>query len=205
MAAIVTGYCGDEWRDIAAITTPLMQKYAAQYGHSFTAYRYERPQRPPSWQKLLAISAQLENSDEVLWLDTDVVIVDGTVDIFNDIPAGKRQAMVRHATTEGDVPNAGVWYVSRPMLGTLMACAMDDKFLHHKWWEQAALLSRMGFVEDGGICRHDMDTSLYEDTHWLDESWNVWRGSPSTIQPRFKHACGVTHGRLKYIRGLANA
>jgi hypothetical protein len=205
MGAIVTGYCGDEWRDIAAITTPLMKKYASRHGHSFVAYEYGNPQRPPSWQKLLAVASELEESDEVLWLDTDVVIVDGTADIFRGIPAGSRQAMVRHTTNEGDVPNAGVWYVTRSMLGTLMACAMDDRFLHHRWWEQAAMLSRMGFEEEGGICRHVASTPLYLGTHWLDQSWNVWRGSPSSISPRFAHACGVVSGRLDYIRGLAHA
>ena len=205
MAAIVTGYCGDEWDSIASITTPLMEQYAARHGHSFEAYQYDAPQRPPSWQKLLCVAAELETSDEVLWLDTDVVIVDGTADIFKDILAGKKQAMVRHATNEGDVPNAGVWYVNRSMLGTLMACAMDDRFLHHRWWEQAAMLTRMGFEESGGICKHVFETPLYSDTHWLDESWNVWRGSSPAIAPRFAHACGVTHGRLEYIRGLVHA
>jgi hypothetical protein len=205
VGAIVTGYCGDEWRDIAAITTPLMEKYASRHGHSFIAYEYGQTQRPPSWQKLLALASELETRDDVLWLDTDVVIVDGTADIFKEIPAGKKQAIVRHTTNEGDVPNAGVWYVNRSMCGTLMSCAMDDRFLHHRWWEQAAMLARMGFEETSGICKHVTSTPLYLGTHWLNESWNVWRGSAPSIRPRFAHACGVVDGRLEYIRGLAHA
>lgn len=203
MATIVTGWCGEEWREIAAMTTPRMQDYAERHGHEFEWYEFggDIP-RAPSWKKLLAIAGELECAEEVLWLDADVLIVDDSEDICSQIPSGKRQAMVRHATTEGDVPNAGVWFVSRSMLGTLMACAMDDRFANHKWWEQAALLSRMGFEEADGKCRHQTPTPLYQGTHWLDESWNAWKGSPSNVRARFVHACGVTDDRIGYLKGF---
>lgn len=203
MAAIVTGWCGDEWRDIAAITVPRMRRYAERHGHDFEVHQFGGDiQRPASWKKLLAIASEFEHDEEVLWLDADVLIVDGSEDIAAAIPSGKMQAMVRHATTEGDVPNAGVWFLDRAMLGTLMACAMDDRFVQHKWWEQAAMLCRMGFEEKEGQCRHETPTPLYLRTHWLDESWNVWKGSPQAVRPRFVHACGVTEDRLGYLKGF---
>lgn len=204
MAAIVTGWRGDEWRAIAELTVPRMSEYAARHGHTFSVYQFnDTIARPASWHKLLAIADAFSVADRVLWLDADVLIVDGSNDIAAELPAGKCQAMVRHACPGGDVPNAGVWFLDRSMLCALMTCAMQDVFVHHKWWEQAAILSLMGFSESDGRCRHETATPLYEGTQWLDESWNVWRGSPSSVRPRFVHACGVKDDRLGYLKGLA--
>lgn len=203
MATIVTGWCGEEWREIAALTVPRMQQYAERHGHDFEVYRFgDDISRPASWKKLLAIASEFEHAEAVLWLDADVLIVDGSGDIASAVPPHRMQAMVRHSTTEGDVPNAGVWFLSRRMLGTLMACAMDDRFVQHRWWEQASMLCRMGFEESDGKCQHETATPLYLGTHWLDESWNVWKGSPQTVRPRFVHACGVTEDRLGYLKGF---
>ena len=204
MATIVTGWCGEEWREIAALTVPRMQQYAERHGHDFEVYRFgDDISRPASWKKLLAIASEFEHAESVLWLDADVLIVDGSDDVAAEFPAGKCQAMVRHACPGGDVPNAGVWFLDRSMLCALMTCAMHDGFVHHKWWEQAAILDLMGFSESDGRCRHETATPLYEGTQWLDESWNVWRGSPSSVRPRFVHACGVKDDRLGYLKGLA--
>lgn len=204
MAHIVTGWQGDDWRPIADLTVPRMQAYAEKHGHEFDVFEFDdEVARPVSWKKLYAIAQAFETAEQVLWLDADVLVVDDSEDICAAVPCGKRHAMVRHATTEGDVPNAGVWVLDRAMLGPIVACAMDDRFVNHKWWEQAALLSRLGFGITDGQCRHTITTPLYQQTHWLDESWNVWRGSPATVRPRFVHACGVTENRLQHLQGFA--
>ena len=203
MGTIVTGWCGDEWREIASLTVPRMKNYAGRHGYDFEVYEFTGEiTRAASWKKLLAIASEFEIADEVLWLDADVLIVDGSEDIAFDFQPGMSQAMVRHSSPEGDVPNAGVWFLDRRMLGTLMACAMDDRFVNHKWWEQAAILCRMGFEERDGMCHHKTPTPLYRATHWLDESWNVWKGSPATVRPKFVHACGVVQDRIGYLRGF---
>ena len=135
MGTIVTGWCGDEWREIASLTVPRMKNYAGRHGYDFEVYEFTGEiTRAASWKKLLAIASEFEIADEVLWLDTDVLIVDGSEDIAFDFQPGMSQAMVRHSSPEGDVPNAGVWFLDRRMLGTLMACAMDDRFVNHRWW-----------------------------------------------------------------------
>lgn len=202
MAHVVTGWQGEDWRLIANMTVPRMQEYAAKHGHSFTVFEFDDSvSRPVSWKKLCAIAKAFETSEDVLWLDADVLVVDGSEDIVSHVSRGAKQALVRHQTNEGDVPNAGVWFVSKQMIGTLMECAMDDRYIDHKWWEQAAVLSRLGFGISDGQCRHHVATDLYRHTQWLDESWNVWRGSPP-MPPKFVHACGVTHGRLEYLQSL---
>lgn len=205
--AIVTSHEGEEFRSIAAITMPLIAAYAQRHGVAHI--EIEPPQfinRPSSWKKLVAICEGFVDSDEVLWIDSDVVVVDGSDNIFDAVPAGAAHAMVRHFTNEGDVPNAGVWLLRRPMLSVLASVAMVDAVVHHRWWEQAAILALMGFTEADGLCTHTLATPLYADTAWLDESWNVWRGSPDDTAVRFRHACGLAgEARIGAIKEWASA
>lgn len=206
MTAIVTAWEGDEWDGIAAVTVPLMQRYAHAHGHSLiTAKLPQFISRPASWKKLVVIAAALQHEEAVLWLDCDVIVCRGNVDIFESIPPDSLQAMVRHKSPEGEIPNCGVWYVTRKILPTLVAMAMMDGFVSHKWWEQGAMMSLLGYVESGGVSSLGHATDIYDATHWLDEEWNVWPGSPPGTSIRFFHACGVIENRLGYIREVVNA
>lgn len=204
---IVTSHEGEEFDEIAAITMPLITAYAERHGVDHidvTPPGFVK--RPASWKKLIAICDAFTDHDEVLWIDTDVVVVNGEDNIFDAASKSPAQAMVRHATVDGDVPNAGVWFLRRSMLPVLMSIAMVDVAVNHRWWEQAALLSVMGFVESEGRCSHQHITTLYQDTVWLDESWNFCRESPAGVPPRFLHACGMGGiERIEAIRGWANA
>lgn len=204
---IVTSHEGDEFDRIAEITLPLISAYATRHGIKhidITPPGFVK--RPASWKKLIAICDGFSDHDEVLWIDTDVVVVNGEDNIFDATPKSAAQAMVRHSTCEGDVPNAGVWLLRRTMLPVLMSIAMADSAVSHRWWEQAALLTVMGFVESEGRCSHQHETSLFRDTAWLDESWNLWRESPVGVKPRFRHACGMGGiERIEAVRGWANA
>jgi hypothetical protein len=92
------------------------------------------------------------------------------------------------------------------MLPLLMAAAMNDAFVNHRWWEQAAVLKLMGFVVDEYPCRNEAMTPLMMHTQWLDESWNVWGGSPAGVEPKFRHACGMAGDqRIKAIKEWSDA
>lgn len=203
---IVTGHEGKEHGEVAGVTLPLLRDYARRHDCGFVDYPLPASVgRPSSWKKLIAVSAGLAVAEEVLWVDSDVVVVHPDENIFDTVPGHAWHAMVRHQTNEGDVPNAGVWLVRRPMLSILMHAAMMDQFTWHRWWEQAALLSFMGFTEgDDGRVRLEEAGRLYSATHWLDESWNVCRFSPPEIRTKFFHACGLPHGpRMDAIRMAA--
>jgi hypothetical protein len=203
---VITGHEGEEFEQLAAVTLPLMEAYANRHGAAFMNCQLPAfIKRPPSWKKLIAIAGGFSEYDEVLWLDTDVVVVDSSESLFEAVPAADH-AMVRHQTNEGDVPNAGVWFLRRAMLPILVAAAMMDDAVHHRWWEQAAMLSLMGFSEQSGRCRNIKPTHLFQRTHWLDESWNSWVCSPPDVSPRFRHACGLAgERRLSLVKGWADA
>jgi hypothetical protein len=175
------------------MTWPLMERYADRYGCAPRRYeltpRYMR--RPAAWAKLIAIADALVEHDEVLWLDADVVVVDGSQDVFSDFAAGAAQALMQHKTEEGVVPNCGVWLVRREMVPFIVSAAMSDDLVFHRWWEQAAVLRLAGFSV-GEKCENVEQTPLYQKTHWLDEGWNSWAFTDAAVHKRFMHACAYT-------------
>lgn len=198
---IVTGSEGEEFLAVRQITWPRLSAYAAHHGMGF--YHDDMPygnKRPSSWKKLLFIAHGLTQADTVIWVDADVYVLNFLDNIMAGVPDDAWQAMVRHRTNEGDVPNAGVWIVRRPMLQYLMAAAMSDHLINHPWWEQAAIHAMMGFEFGESGNRHVHDTLLYQRTHWLDESFNVCRYSPPGVKQNWLHACGLVTNRLEAIK-----
>lgn len=198
---IVTASEGDEFAAIRKITWPRLSAYAAKHGMDF--FTDDLPpavKRPPSWKKLIVIAHGLAHRETVVWVDADVYVLNFVDNILSGVPDDAWQAMVRHQTNEGDVPNAGVWVVRRPMLPYLLAAAMRDDCVNHPWWEQGALHGMMGFVFTQTGNAHVSSTILYQKTHWLDESFNVCRYTPPGVKQNWLHACGLVTNRLEAIQ-----
>jgi hypothetical protein len=201
---ILTGWSGATHTAMAKHTAPLMEAYAQRHGHDFISLSLIGD-RPASWQKLPAIYASLKAYDAVCWLDADVVITWPGADIIAELQPGTCQAVVEHLTECGRVPNCGVWVVSRDMMPTLrQAWADGSAFVHHPWWEQAAIMQLMGYaVEPGPHGKLDSPTRLYEQTTFLRPEWNHHPGDinrPDT--PYFFHVTQYDD-RLSTIARLA--
>jgi hypothetical protein len=87
------------------------------------------------------------------------------------------------------VPNSGVWVCTREMLPTICDTWNAGKYLNHPWWEQAAVLERMGYiVTDKPHATLDKPTTLYERTTFLQSTWNHHPHDARRIaRPRFRH------------------
>lgn len=188
---VATGHIGGEYGEIAAITYPLMEKYASLHGCEFTSQPLvQRGSRAASWLKLERIASCLVDCDEVLWLDADVVIADSSRSIFQSFTPGSLQAVADVTATPERHLNFGVWALRRPMLPYLVAAAMSDEFTNHSWWEQAAMIH--------------LTKLHYIPTCVLGEEWNSWIGTPSHITPKFYHGCGLqSHERIAKIKEWA--
>jgi hypothetical protein len=200
--AIISYAEGDEHKELAGMTWPLMQAYADLCGAEFVGFS-AAPDIPrhPSWKKLACIADALVAFDEVLWLDTDVVVATQE-NIFDEIPEGKIQATVEHHSQEGHIPNMGVWLCRKAMAPWLVVAAMQDQCVDHKWWEQAAMMHLMGYSCEDGQCRRLREPRLQSLTHYLDERWNFCSCSKCS-DCCFFHACGlVGDGRLSAIKEL---
>lgn len=199
---ILTGWTGDDWREAAKATMPLMKTYADRHGMDFSWAELAGP-RPPSWQKVIGLMQTLPNRPAVVWIDADVVIEDGSRSILDDVPADADHALVEHHTNCGTVPNCGVWVVRPAMLPRLQEAWDCNRHITHPWWEQAVMLEQMGYAVDGTHARLDTPTTLYERTAFLDAGWNDHPNDQRRAEHvRFRHVTQYEN-RLETIRQFA--
>jgi hypothetical protein len=192
--ALVTFATGDHAR-LLDLSLPGFVEYAHRHDYTLITRAPGILMRPASWYKVSALLDALDRYDEALWLDADVVICDTSRDLADEVPADAWQALVRHHTPDGQVPNGGVWYVRPQMRDTLRAIWKHDRYLNHGWWEQAALLDLLGYAHHNRPVRLVTPSELYEHTHWLDLTWNSHEQHDPHPRPRFAHA---THGTLDW-------
>jgi hypothetical protein len=209
---MVTLATGDYTR-LLELSQPAMERYADRHGYEL--YRVEGMkeileragafERPPSWWKIPLLDAALGTYDEVLWLDADVMILDDDLDIADETPAEAWQALVRHHTTDGEVPNCGVWLLRWPMRKLLGEVWGMTQYLNHGWWEQAGMLDLLGYRDQPRPVVHLDSTPLYEATHWLPLEWNSHESMDRHPNPRFAHVtAGPVGWRAPIMRRYAD-
>lgn len=197
--ALVTFATGDH-KQLLDLALPGFARYAKRHGYTLVTRSPSLLLRPASWYKIPALLDALDHFDEALWLDCDIAIVDDTLDLAAEAPAGAWQALVRHHTSDGEVPNGGVWYVRQPARPALEAVWRSHEYLVHPWWEQAALLGLLGYQL--APARLLEPTVLYDRTHWLGLEWNSHEQNDRHPEPRFAHAtCGTVEWRAAVMRG----
>lgn len=169
------------------VSEPGFREYADRHGYEFRICEDIPTFRPPSWFKVLALRDALQEHDEALWLDADILILDGEQDIAEDVWPGAWQGLVVHHTPDGEVPNHGVWFVRRPMLPVLAEMWRMDEYTHHPWWEQAAGCELLGYDPLERPMELRYSTKLYARTAFLGTEWNSHRDDEA-LEPRFWHA-----------------
>jgi len=117
------------------------------------------------------------------------------------VPDHDVQALVRHRTPDGEVPNCGVWFVRAGLRPTLVRLWGMDRYLDHPWWEQAGMLDLLGYRHTVRPVELAAPTELYRRTHWLGLEWNSHEQNDRHPQPRFAHAtCGSVDWREAVMR-----
>lgn len=184
---VLTGWSGVEFAQIAAHTLPILHRYAKRHGMAFGCANLVGP-RPPSWMKVAALRQALETHSVVAWIDADVVVLDAAANIMDEI-GDAWHGIVEHETECGNVPNCGVWVVTQAMRPVLADMWDSDEDVEHPWWEQAALLRRMGYrIDAGPRATLDTCTTLYRSTAFLHPTWNHHpRDARRVDAPRFLH------------------
>lgn len=183
------------------IALPSFEEFAERHGYDLTVAHPRVEGRAASWFKIPLLHNLLAIHDEVLWLDADVVVVDPSEDIAAALPGGFWQALAEHhSAVDGNHPNCGVWLVRRPMRSLLARIWGMTSFLHHPWWEQAAILDLMGYETTRPV-RHVSSTCLWYRTGLLGEEWNALPGA-DVAYPRFRHSASRLD-RAQLMRGWA--
>lgn len=196
---ILTGWAGVQFAEIAAHTLPVLRSYAVTHDISMACVNLVG-NRPPSWLKVQALYEELGRFDRVAWIDADVVVLDDSRNIFDDLGDGW-QALVEHHTPSGTVPNCGVWLVTQAMRPVLAEMWNGKRHIHHPWWEQATLLEQMGYeVLPGPVARLGTPTGLWHKTTWMGAEWNHHPHDTRRVAtPRFLHVTQYAD-RLAVVR-----
>jgi hypothetical protein len=181
------------------LSRPTFAAFAQRHGYELITSSEADPGRPPAWAKVPMLREALGSYDRVLWIDADAVIVDAS----DDIPLERDLALVRHRRGDQLVPNTGVMAMrsggfAEGLLDELWAA---KRFIHHPWWENAALLHLFGYelpsALEPGLRRlrrrrlaHVRPSPYLERTQFLPPEWNaVYPDRPE--HPRIVHFPGV--------------
>ncbi len=192
---LATSYTPD-FADIGAFAAASLHLYAARHGHSVHAECAPPGDRPPAWRKIEVISSLLDRGhDAVLWVDADAVILRSDADILAELRPGKDLYLVQHLTPQFPdlpVPISGVMLIrgsdwSRELLRRIWE---RTEYLHHPWWENAALIAIMGYRGLLGDEPHAPDPEVMARVHFLDEAWNAIPGISPCQEPIIRHFAG---------------
>ena len=201
---VLTGWSGTAFAKIAAHTLPLLERYAQRHGVTFACSNLFGA-RPPSWNKILMLQTALEQFDLVVWIDADVVVLEGDRWIGDELQPGTIHGLVAHDTECGEVPNCGVWICTREMLPVLGELWGMEEFVRHPWWEQGALLTLLGYhVTEQPSAKRERPSDLYVRTTWLAPEWNHHpRDARKVDTPRFVHVTQYAE-RLATVKELCS-
>jgi hypothetical protein len=164
--------------------------YARRHGYDLQLHEHTLDgTRPTPWSKIVALQRLEEHYDLLLWLDADLMIVDGRVDIASEVVDGRFLYLVEHQTKEGQMPNTGVMLLRtgddcRAFLEQVWA---QDDLMEHTWWENAAVCRLLGYELDPP--RPARPTPWLERTKLISGRWNSIHDAPST-RPRVRHYPG---------------
>lgn len=147
---ICTLAIGESHVAMMKIMVPTLEYYAKM--HNIDCFINEQtvgfdPSRPPSWDKIILMKHMLNYYNTVIWIDADAIICNPIYDIRNDIDVNYPIQLVTHFGIKPLFPNGGVWIVQRDprSLELLEAIWSQEQLINHPWWEQAALLTLLGY------------------------------------------------------------
>jgi hypothetical protein len=192
--------------ELLAIVGPALKDYARRHCYDVVLEsRLLDKGRPAAWSKVLLLQRLMDQYQAAVWIDSDAIIVEPSLDILDELPDTKDLGMVAHCTVEGpEIPNTGVLAIrSTPETRDfLQRIWQHQAFINHKWWDNAAALSLLGYTTDAPVRR--ISSSRYQRlVHFLDEGWNSLPAAPSK-NPRIIHFAGEDHrARVIGLQDLA--
>jgi len=197
------------------LALPTFQNYAERFGYDVVVGAGEEAAqagRPGPWRKVPLIRNALNEYHVVLWLDTDVMILDASRDIAEELAPDDYQGLVEQVSSDGRIPNTGVWVLRAGDRAQrfLEAIWNEIDFIDHMWTDQAAAVTALGYdlapwLPDASLarpCERRRDTPLFRGTRLLSAEWNSLSFWMPVERPRFNHHAGAwpLERRVKAMR-----
>lgn len=188
---------------IARFTVPSMRRYAERHGMDFACFVDFKIDRPPAWAKIYLTEQMFDQGyDYVLWVDADAYFRRTDDDIRHEIDADHDIYFFRERLHGPDSPqdgplNSGL-YVMRnsPLTRQLLARSEARvEFIHHAWWEQAAIMAELGYqsmLTGDRSVPDTLDPAYRDAVRWLPDKWNCFVGRYAVPDPILAHYTGMT-------------
>ena len=209
MNRCIVTYAAGAHEELLEVALPGYKQFAVNHGYEVVVGQ-KLTDFPPAWNKIPLLLYVLQRCEEVVWFDCDLVVVDPSED-FPPLPKEPTyyHSLVRHFEEDSEVPNSGVWRVTREIVSLLQKMQELEVFKNHGWWEQAALMTLMGYtVPPEGThyldtkCKNVVQTRWYMSCHFMRLCWNshpMYRAE----NPRIIHCSYPKMGqRLEVMRAL---
>jgi hypothetical protein len=176
-----------------------LEDFAARHGYDLHLQtEAEDPSRPLSWSKVPLLRRLLGEYDVAVWVDADAIFLDTSRDIAEELEDDRFLYLCMHRYEGQDAANCGILMLRScdEALALLDDVWAMTEFVDHPWWEQAAILTQLGF-EIGGdhtaATAHIVrPTARFAGTKLLHREWNSISRDPAP-RPRIKHYAGLTH------------
>jgi len=178
------------------LAQPTLELFAQRHNYDLhLSFRPLQRERPPAWDKILALQTLLQDYATVIWIDADAVVVNADEDITMSAPSSKSIWITKHHYDGEEQPNTGVMVLHRSTdtLRLLESIWNQRQYILHPWWEQAALLDLIGYdVSQIGHAKFMEPTEFTPKVGWLS---NMWNSIPLDSHPnaKIKHYAGVDH------------
>lgn len=181
MSKVIVTYADGAHKELLEVALPSYRVFAERHGYYLVLGVDESVNKldlPPAWVKIPLLISALSTNDVAVWFDCDMVVVDPTED-FPMFSTGKSHSLVRHFESLSEVPNTGVWRLTRQCVPMLEMMMKLEVFRNHGWWEQAALMALMGYTvpPEGSDfsdtkCKNVVKTTYYDDCQFMRLCWN---------------------------------
>lgn len=170
---------------------PTFREFAVRHGYDLVVGAGDAADgRSPAWAKVPLIRRLLDRYDLVFWIDSDAIILDGSVDPAGLLPPGCFQAMVVNRWQGNESPCTGVWLLRSSDAARRFVDAMwaSGEYHHEHPWEQAVAMQLLGYRV--WPAERVADTEWGGATHWLAEEW----GNIPILRPgRRLEPCRIRH------------
>ena len=161
--------------------------YAERHGYDLHLHTQSADQsRSAHWTKIRILRDLVERYDTVVWLDSDLVIIDSRKDIADELEPDRFLYLVEHAYNDERVPNTGVMMLRS---GKMAERFLDDawaldKHMGHEWAEQGAIMELLGY--DLACKQPGTETTYRAHTKLISPRWNSVFFAPAR-RPRIRH------------------
>lgn len=207
MNRCIVTYADGPHEELLDVALPNYRTFADRHGYGLIVGK-KMTDLPSAWNKVPLLLEMLNHYEEVVWFDCDLVIVNPTED-FPVMEPDRIHSMVRHFAWESEVPNSGVWRVCRAIVPLLEKMLDLEVFRDHGWWEQAALMTMMGYtVPPQGSDFRETKCQCVQRTRWYNGCQFMrlcWNSHPNyrADAPRIVHCSYADmQERIEVMRAL---